>query len=79
MSSVFHSVHVDEILTEIRDIRRFRVAPSNSMPKKVFVNCHYCGYSPGNGIPASGLCPKCGGSSWERFALAKRLIPPNML
>jgi rubrerythrin len=42
--------------------------------KKVFLICHYCGYEP-PGLPASGRCPKCGGHSWERFAISRRLLP----
>ena len=57
---------------------RFRVPPSLSMPKRLFVICHYCGYDPDEGIPANGACPKCGGHSWERFALAEPLVPDHM-
>ena len=58
---------------------RFRVPPSLSRPKRVFVNCHYCGYSPPGGvIPQSGICPKCGRSSWDRFALPEPLVPKHM-
>lgn len=68
-----------EMRTDIRDQRRFRVAPSQSGPKKVFINCHYCGYSPARGLPHGGVCPKCGGSAWERFAISRKLLPPHML
>lgn len=58
---------------------RFRVPPSQSRPKRVFVNCHYCGYSPPGGvIPHGGVCPKCGRSSWDRFALPEPLVPKHM-
>ena len=52
----------------------FRVPPSLAGPKRVFVSCHYCGYGPPT-VPASGVCPKCGGHSWERYALSARLVP----
>ena len=61
-----------------RTAMRFRVPPSLSMPKRLFVICHYCGYDPEQGIPADGACPKCGGHSWERFALAEPLVPEHM-
>jgi len=56
----------------------FRVPPSYSMPKRVFVICHYCGYTPDGDVPHSGCCPKCGRFSWERFALAEPLVPKHM-
>lgn len=49
------------------------VPPSLSGDKRVFVTCHYCGFSPSR-IPPGGVCPKCGGHSWERFALASKLL-----
>ena len=67
-----------EMLHDIRVQKRFRVDPSLARPKVVFTNCHYCGYSPDD-VPSSGICPKCGGSSWERFALSSRLVPEHML
>jgi len=48
------------------------------MPKRLFVICHYCGFDPDGGVPADGACPKCGGHSWERFALAEPLVPEHM-
>ena len=51
-----------------------RVPPSQAGRKKVFLICHYCGYEPPR-VPASGRCPKCGGYSWERFAVPRRLLP----
>lgn len=54
--------------------RRFRVPPSMAGPKEVFLTCHYCGYGPAE-VPAGGRCPKCGGYSWERYALSVRLLP----
>lgn len=68
----------DEMAAEKEADMRFRVDPSKAGPKRVFVNCHYCGYSPEKGIPSNGICPKCLGSSWERFALSARLVPPHM-
>jgi len=59
--------------------RHFRVEPSKSGAKKIFLNCHYCGYAPPEERPIRGGCPKCGSSSWDRFALAVRLVPRNML
>jgi len=56
----------------------FPVPPSQAMPKRVFLICHYCGFSPPDGVPASGACPKCGRYSWERFALPEPLIPQHM-
>jgi rubrerythrin len=52
----------------------FRVPPSLAGPKKVFLSCHYCGYSPSI-VPPEGACPKCGGHSWERYAISTRLLP----
>jgi rubrerythrin len=52
----------------------FRVPPSLAGPKRVFVACHYCGYGP-SVVPADEVCPKCGGHSWERYALSTRLLP----
>ena len=52
----------------------FRVPPSLAGPKRVFLSCHYCGYGP-SVVPADGICPKCGGHSWERYALSARLVP----
>jgi rubrerythrin len=60
------------------DAVRFWVPPSQAMPKRVFLICHYCGYSPKGDVPESGSCPKCGGFSWERFALPEPLIPEHM-
>jgi hypothetical protein len=54
----------------------FRVPPSLAGPKRVFLTCHYCGYGPPE-VPDSGVCPKCGGHSWERYALSARLVPEN--
>jgi len=56
----------------------FRVAPSDSMPKRVFVLCHYCGYSPPADVPKGGICPKCHGMSWERYAMPEPLVPRHM-
>jgi rubrerythrin len=56
---------------------RFRVAPSDATPKRLFVACKSCGYDP-EVIPASGVCPKCGSHSWERFTLPEKLIPKHM-
>ena len=78
MSIVLTPPTMNEILTDLRDMRRFRVAPSDSASKKVLVNCHYCGYSPAGGVPLSGMCPKCRGSSWERFTICRRLLPKTM-
>ena len=50
-----------------------RVPPSLAGQKRVFVTCHYCGYSPSQ-VPPGGVCPKCTGHSWERFALPKRIL-----
>ena len=47
------------------------------MPKRVFLICHYCGYGPPD-VPPTGVCPKCHGSSWERYALAEALVPAHM-
>ena len=52
---------------------RFRVPPSMATEKRVFVACHYCGYGPPT-VPEDGVCPKCGGRSWERFALAAKFL-----
>ncbi len=55
---------------------RYRVPASASRPKRVFEICHYCGYSPPEG--QLGVCPKCLGSAWERFALAEACLPETM-
>jgi hypothetical protein len=57
---------------------RFCVPPSLARPKRVFVNCHYCGYQPAGDVPEDGLCPKCLGHSWERFTLPEPLVPAHM-
>ncbi len=56
----------------------FNVPPSLAGPKSVFVTCHYCGYGPAK-IPTGGVCPKCGGHSWERFCLSDKLHPELQL
>ena len=56
----------------------FRVPPSAATPKRVFVLCHYCGYTPPGDVPKTGVCPKCQGSSWQRYALAEPLVPAHM-
>ena len=56
----------------------FRVPPSDSMPKRVFITCHYCAYSPPGDVPEDGICPKCGSRSWQRYALAEPLVPAHM-
>ncbi len=53
------------------------VDPSDAGPKKVFVTCFYCGYTPAK-VPSGGRCPKCGSSSWERYALSTRLLPEDL-
>ena len=55
----------------------FPVPPSLAGPKRVFLNCHYCGYSPSS-VPVDLVCPKCGGHSWERFAIPTRLLPKSL-
>ena len=55
----------------------FRVPPSKAGPKRVFVCCHYCSYDPAT-VPTDGVCPKCGGHSWERFALHAKLVPDSL-
>ena len=52
---------------------QFRVPPSMATEKRVFLCCHYCGYSPPD-VPVDGICPKCGGHSWERYALPVKLL-----
>ena len=69
----------NEVLADLRDRKRFRVPPSQATAKKMFLYCHYCGFTPPDGMPQSGLCPKCGGSCWERYALSRRLVPPHMM
>lgn len=58
-----------------RDAEHFRVPPSLAGPKVVFLWCRACGYAPAT-VPPGGVCPKCGGHSWERYALSARLVPP---
>jgi rubrerythrin len=48
--------------------------PSTAGEKRVFLTCHYCGYGP-DVVPADGMCPKCGGHSWERYAVLRRYLP----
>ena len=66
------------VLEDLRCERRFRVPPSLSRPKRMYLNCPYCGFEPPNDLPPLGLCPKCGGHSWERFTLAEALVPEHM-
>lgn len=54
----------------------FRVPPSLAGPKTVFLSCHYCGYGAA-AVPDDGVCPKCKGHSWERWAVSSRLLPPK--
>lgn len=65
---------VELLRREDRIASRFRVPPSLAGPKVVFLACHYCAYSPAE-VPSGGRCPKCGGYSWERYALSTRLLP----
>ena len=53
---------------------RFRVPANMTGEKRVMVCCHYCGYGP-SVVPAAGACPKCGGYSWDRFAIPVKLLP----
>lgn len=55
----------------------FRVDPSKATPKRVFLCCRSCGHEV-SVVPAGGACPKCGGHSWERYALARKLLPESM-
>jgi len=55
----------------------FTVPPSLAGPKRVFLNCQYCGYGPAS-VPPDLVCPKCGGHSWERFAIPTRLLPKSL-
>lgn len=71
-------IELADIRMDMRDRRRFRVPPSDSGPKKVFIDCHYCGYTPTDMATLRGPCPKCGGSSWERFAKHVKLVPAHM-
>ena len=66
------------VTEDMRMARRFPVPPSQATPKRMFLICHYCGFDPPHDLPASGVCPKCGCSSWERFTLAEALIPAYM-
>ena len=74
MGNWFKRLRACGVLADLRVRRRFRVAPSLAGPKMVLLNCHYCGYDPPDELPLDGICPKCGGSSWERFAISKRLL-----
>ena len=78
MTITVTGMSLNEALADIRERKRFRVAPSEATPKKVFLNCHYCGYAPGGRVPSTGACPKCGGSSWERFTVSRRLLPKTV-
>ena len=78
MSELLAPPTLSEILADMRNMRRFRVAPSDAAPKKVMLHCHYCGYAPYGDVPEKGACPKCGGSSWERFTVSRRLLPKSM-
>jgi rubrerythrin len=51
----------------------FPIPPSATRPKVVFLNCHYCGYSPEQ-VPQNETCPKCGGHSWDRFYISAKLV-----
>jgi len=59
-----------------RTERDFAVPPSLARPKRVFLCCHYCGYSPAR-LPPGAVCPKCGGHSWERYALPLKVLEPR--
>ena len=62
-----------QVDTDTRD-GRFRVPASMTGEKRVMVCCHYCGYGP-SVVPAGGACPKCGGYTWDRFAIPVKLLP----
>ncbi len=78
MSTTITEVSIGQAVPRFNDGPYFRVAPSDATPKKVFLYCHYCGYTPPDDVPADGGCPKCHGNSWERFALSRRLVPAHM-
>ena len=61
-----------------REAADFRVPPSLATPKQVFLCCRSCGYDPPV-VPKNGTCPKCGGHSWERYALSARLLPKKRI
>lgn len=67
-----------ELRMDIRDQQRFRVAPSKAGQKRIFVNCHYCGYTPPEDAVLTKPCPKCGGHTWERFAMHVKMVPAHM-
>ena len=55
---------------------RSNVPASQTTPKRVFLTCRYCAYSPPT-IPPDGVCPKCGGGSWQRYALSAKALKPK--
>lgn len=79
MTKAMIAIQLAEIRMDARDRRRFRVAPSDAGLKRVFVDCHYCGYTPEDPLQIEGPCPKCGGHSWERFAKHVKMVPPHMV
>lgn len=64
--------------TRLPDHLRFRVPPSLARPKRMFIWCRACSYSPPGDVPVGGVCPKCGGGAWERFCLPEPLVPEHM-
>ena len=38
------------------------------------LQCRACSFEPENALEAPPHCPKCAGSSWERFAMPRSLL-----
>jgi hypothetical protein len=36
--------------------------------------CHACGFEPADPLSPPAVCPKCHGSSWERFVLPGSIL-----
>jgi hypothetical protein len=53
-------------------------APSEALPKRMFpygLSCRGCGYEPEDLVVAPRQkCPKCSGSSWERYTRPGSLL-----
>jgi len=47
-------------------------SPSAAFPYRL--QCRGCGFEPENAVTPPHICPKCSGSSWERFAAPRSLL-----
>src|SRR5215467_6019783 len=56
------------------EVTQLVVSPLAGPTQPSAAQCHYCGYEPPDVQHMPRCCPKCGGSAWERYALAGSLL-----